>query len=200
VSLLGNSPATLALAALFLPSALAAATGQVASNASLENELRNAEQRVWIAHQEWLVAGTGPGVNRSLDAMDREQGEAQREQLQESARRTLDAAKTIVGELRSRLAGNEASIGAASMLDHRVEARPGNATLSWRPVPGAATYTVEVNVIGRGTDGAWSLARYVTNLDAPQCTFEIGSGPTRWRVWAVEADGLGGPISEWSEL
>ena len=91
-------------------------------------------------------------------------------------------------------------IGAVSVLDQRVSDLPGDVTIRWQPIRGAVTYTVEINVVGRGTDGAWSLWNYVVNLEAPEYTFEIGSGPSRWRVWAVDATDRGGPISEWSEL
>ena len=177
----------------------------IAAEVSLESELRDAEHRVWIAHQQWLVALTGPGVNRVNRGLNpspprHRHPEQSREQLKESAWRTLDAAKTIVDGLQARLSGSEAPIGAVSELDQRVDDLPGNVTIRWQPIPGAVTYTVEINVVGRGTDGAWSLWSYVVNLEAPEYTFEIGSGPSRWRVWAVDATDLGGPVSEWSEL
>ncbi len=64
---------------------------------------------------------------------------------------------------------------------------PRTLTLRWATVPGASSYTVEVE--------NWLL---VPDLKQTSYTFDfVGAQPGRWRVWAVDTAGRGSPKSEW---
>lgn len=75
-------------------------------------------------------------------------------------------------------------------------------TLLWQPVPGAASYTAEVDCYTNSwmTDQGKTYI-VATGLAAPTYIFNfIGAQPGRWRVWAVGADGTEGPKSPWWEF
>lgn len=76
-------------------------------------------------------------------------------------------------------------------------------TVTWKPVPGADHYAVEVDCYGCHTSGKWStevgqkwlVKDGITNN---QYTFAfVGAQPGRWRVWAVDAAGISGNKSSW---
>jgi len=83
---------------------------------------------------------------------------------------------------------------------------PRTTRLQWSPVPGAATYTVEIDAYDVGS-GRWfsDLAGkpwgLVPNIKETSYTFDfVGAQPGRWRVWAVDANGQEGPQSGWWEF
>ncbi len=73
-------------------------------------------------------------------------------------------------------------------------------TLRWASLPGAVSYTVEVQYIepcGHANCRArlWKLARNITRT---YYTFTfVGAQPGRWRVWGVDSRGRPGPKSPW---
>ena len=74
-----------------------------------------------------------------------------------------------------------------SVLTHH----PRDTTLTWRPVPGAAYYSVEVECLGCATVGVWS-PQASTTTDATSHSFTWpGDNDGRWRVTAIAADGYG---------
>lgn len=86
--------------------------------------------------------------------------------------------------------------------------------LSWKKVTGASTYTVEVDCFGCGEPRTWfSLAGtpchirpglglrspiYSSNINKK--LREAGGHAMRWRVWAVDGNGLDGAKSQWCQL
>jgi TIR domain/PASTA domain len=90
-------------------------------------------------------------------------------------------------------------------------ARPSNKFIGfgWKPVPGATSYTVEVDCLGCAGRG-WFSARGTpwhvrTNLGlrSPIYSSDLGSAPgsaLRWRVWAVDRGGERGEMSNWCQL
>jgi len=83
---------------------------------------------------------------------------------------------------------------------------PRTTVLSWRPVPDAVFYSVEVDCFHCCEVGKWC-----TELDQPRITDShirtttytfswVGANLGRWRVWAVAADGKAGPKSPWQEF
>ena len=83
---------------------------------------------------------------------------------------------------------------------------PRKTTLRWGSVPGAATYSVEINWCQ--AEEAWILQNadwcregtqtmeIVKNLAVTSYTFEfVGANPGQWRVWAVDGSGAEGPKS-----
>jgi hypothetical protein len=83
---------------------------------------------------------------------------------------------------------------------------PRTTRLQWSAVPGAATYTVEIDAYDPGS-GRWfsDLAGkpwdLVPNIKETSYTFDfVGAQPGRWRVWAVDANGQEGPQSGWWEF
>jgi hypothetical protein len=84
-----------------------------------------------------------------------------------------------------------------------------NLVFGWNTVPGAASYTVEVDCLG--CDGtSWSSARGTpwhvrANLGrrSPIYSSDLGNAPglgLRWRVWAVDEAGVQGEMSDWCYL
>jgi hypothetical protein len=80
---------------------------------------------------------------------------------------------------------------------------PRTTTLSWEPVPGAASYTVEVDCYGCCQNSRWCTDAgrtwdVVPGVTDTSYTFDfVGAQPGRWRVWAVDASGNEGPKSDW---
>lgn len=76
---------------------------------------------------------------------------------------------------------------------------PRQTKLMWYPVQGAESYTVEVDYY----DTDWVTNRGQTYILAPnihQTSFFfnfIGAQPGRWRVWAVDSQGVAGQKSPW---
>jgi len=80
---------------------------------------------------------------------------------------------------------------------------PRRTTLRWRAVPGAVSYTVEIdcyhccqsNKWCREVGRAWKV---IPNIQGTSYTFQfVGAQPGRWRVWAVDALGRPGIKSPW---
>lgn len=90
-------------------------------------------------------------------------------------------------------------------------APPRMLTVEWSAVPGAATYTVEVDVCEweqpdggecrKGTSplALWRQQPPPTGIEATKYEFLFpGTQPGRWRVWAVDAEGRPGDKSPWT--
>ena len=79
----------------------------------------------------------------------------------------------------------------------------------WKPVTGAASYTVEVDCLGCDGQG-WSSARGTPwhvqrglGLRSPiysASLSRITGAALRWRVWAVDSAGAGGEMSRWCQM
>lgn len=83
---------------------------------------------------------------------------------------------------------------------------PRTTVVSWRAVPGAATYTVEVDCLHCCQSGRWCTDVGKTYIVAPglhgtsyEFTF-AGAQPGRWRVSAADAAGSRGRPSPWREF
>ena len=80
---------------------------------------------------------------------------------------------------------------------------PRTTTLVWGPVPGAASYTVEIDCMHCCESGRWCSEvgnswKVVTGLAETTYRFDfVGAQPGRWRVWAVGSNGEAGPKSGW---
>ena len=83
---------------------------------------------------------------------------------------------------------------------------PRKTTLQWKAVPGAASYTVEVDCFQCCQTGAWctdvgQTFKIVPGLTATYYTFDfVGAQPGRWRVWAVGSNGQESAKSGWWEF
>jgi len=83
---------------------------------------------------------------------------------------------------------------------------PRTTTLTWRPVPGAATYGVEIDCMGCCESGRWCADtgqqwKVETGITSTRYVFDfVGAQPGRWRVWGVTADGQAGNRSGWWEF
>jgi hypothetical protein len=83
---------------------------------------------------------------------------------------------------------------------------PRTTKLDWNPVPGAASYTVEIDCFQCCQAGKWCTDvgkeyKLAPNVHATDYTFDfVGAQPGRWRVWAVGGDGHQGPKSPWREF
>ena len=70
---------------------------------------------------------------------------------------------------------------------------PRSTTLTWEAVPGASAYVVEVEYDG----GGWTPLTSEM-LTSTSFTFDfVGMQPGRWRVWALDGDGVEGDKSPW---
>ena len=80
---------------------------------------------------------------------------------------------------------------------------PRRTTLSWSPVQGAATYTVEIDCYGCCRANRWCTDigrthKMVKSIRSTTYTFNfVGAQPGRWRVWAVDQNGNPGGKSAW---
>ncbi len=80
---------------------------------------------------------------------------------------------------------------------------PRTTTLRWNPVPGAYSYTVELDCYHCCKAGQWCTdvgETYYLQPGVRTTTFEfsyVGAQPGRWRVWAVDADSHEGQKSSW---
>ena len=83
-------------------------------------------------------------------------------------------------------------------------------TLSWTPVTGASTYTIEVDCENCGhhlfpwvsqSGTPWQLTSGLQNpaysIDVGATVKREGGKAIRWRVWAVDRDGTEGTKSDW---
>jgi len=80
---------------------------------------------------------------------------------------------------------------------------PRTTTLEWSPVPGAVSYTVEVDCYHCCQDNKWctDIGRtwmVIPDVTTTNYTFDfVGAQPGRWRVWAVNANGQASLKSQW---
>jgi hypothetical protein len=81
---------------------------------------------------------------------------------------------------------------------------PRTTSLSWTPVPRAASYTVEIDCFQCCQVNQWCTDvgktwQLVPGITATTFTFDfVGAQPVRWRVWAVGPRGRSGRKSNWS--
>ncbi len=86
-----------------------------------------------------------------------------------------------------------------SVFDHF----PRTTTLTWSPVDGAASYTVEVDCLDCCQVGWWCAEfdqpwLVGTDLTSTEFTFDfVGAQPGRWRVWATYENGRESAKSDW---
>jgi hypothetical protein len=82
---------------------------------------------------------------------------------------------------------------------------PRKTTLRWAPVPGALSYTLEIDCYQCCSTGKWcsdvqGQGRLET-VRTTSFTFDfVGAQPGRWRVWAIGENGEAGPKSDWREF
>jgi eukaryotic-like serine/threonine-protein kinase len=80
---------------------------------------------------------------------------------------------------------------------------PRTTTLKWKPVSGAASYTVEIDCYHCCQANKWCTDvgktwQIFPGITTTSYTFDfVGAQPGRWRVWAVDEDGKAGPKSGW---
>jgi WD40 repeat protein len=77
---------------------------------------------------------------------------------------------------------------------------PRTATLRWAAVPGAQTYTVQVEFNGSRDvqSSSWRIWELTPHLTTTAYTFDfIGAQPGRWRIWVVDAAGRASLKSDW---
>jgi len=85
----------------------------------------------------------------------------------------------------------------------RFSHHPRETRLQWRPVEGAASYTVEVDCYQCCRSNAWCTDigesyRVQPALRSTSYNFNFaGAQPGRWRVWAVDNNGRAGTKSRW---
>ena len=83
---------------------------------------------------------------------------------------------------------------------------PRTTTLTWRPVPAAASYGVEIDCYNCCEAGRWCADlgkqwKMETGITSTRYVFDfVGAQPGRWRVWAVGANGQAGNRSGWWEF
>jgi len=83
---------------------------------------------------------------------------------------------------------------------------PRTTTLRWTAVPGAASYTVEIDCFHCCGFNRWCTDigqtwKVMPNIHGTSYTFNfVGAQPGRWRVWAVDAHGNEGPRTPWWEF
>ena len=80
---------------------------------------------------------------------------------------------------------------------------PHRTTLRWRPVDQAKTYTVEVDYKAGDTWLSDAGRTYILKpgLTSTSFTFAfIGAQPGRWRVWAVNEQGIASRKSDWQQF
>jgi eukaryotic-like serine/threonine-protein kinase len=83
---------------------------------------------------------------------------------------------------------------------------PRTTTLTWSPVAGAASYTVELDCFQCCAANKWCTAvgrswQTVTGITGTTYVFNwVGAQPGRWKVWAVGRKGRKGRKSPWSKF
>ncbi len=74
---------------------------------------------------------------------------------------------------------------------------PRKTTLAWEPVRGASTYGVEIEI----KSGNWRPWIDRAGLTTTSYSFSfVGAQPGRWRVWAIDGNGVAGAKSAWREF
>lgn len=80
---------------------------------------------------------------------------------------------------------------------------PRTNTFAWKPVPGAKSYTIQIDCMHCCDAGKWCFDlgkkwKVKTNLQTTSYTDTfVGAQPGRWRVWAVGPGGVKGKMSPW---
>lgn len=83
---------------------------------------------------------------------------------------------------------------------------PRKTTLKWDAVPGAKSYTVEIDCFHCCTSNTWCTDvgrtwKVTRDIKRTNYMFNfVGAQPGRWRVWAVGKDGQESPKTEWWEF
>ncbi len=82
---------------------------------------------------------------------------------------------------------------------------PRTTTLEWTSVPGAASYRVEIDCMLCCSMTQWctdvGTTWQVETVYGTSFTWDwVGAQPGRWRVWAVDGNGVEGPKSGWWEF
>lgn len=126
-------------------------------------------------------------------------------------RNTLDGSLTLILVLAATACSGRESLGAPTPVSPAAgtvfDVFPRRTQLVWTRVPGAVTYTVEVDPYC--TDrarwcsevGATQLVYTAAGIPDTTHTFDhVGAQPGRWRVWAVDRAGSAGPKTEWSRF
>ncbi len=81
---------------------------------------------------------------------------------------------------------------------------PRETRLEWSAVPGAESYTVEIDIFDRNqwasdfSGKTYHIVPWLTTTSLT--TYFVGAQPGRWRVWAVGPDGRESPKSDWWEF
>ncbi|OPX79471.1 MAG: hypothetical protein A4E45_00627 [Methanosaeta sp. PtaB.Bin039] len=133
------------------------------------------------------------------------------------SRATLKPPSTgVIGTIDPKKIGNIIGTVAAMTLPAPVQVSPVSGsvsdkyprttTLRWKPVEGAASYTVEIDCYHCCQSGAWCTDvgdtwSVVPDITDTSYTFDfVGAQPGRWRVWAVSSSGAEGTKSGWWEF
>jgi hypothetical protein len=83
---------------------------------------------------------------------------------------------------------------------------PRTTELVWDVVPGASSYTLEIDCFQCCKAGRWCTEvganwKFVPGLSTTTYSFDwVGAQPGRWRVWAIDDSGRPGQKSNWSEF
>jgi hypothetical protein len=83
---------------------------------------------------------------------------------------------------------------------------PRTTRLSWDPVPGATSYTVQVDCFHCCEIGKWCSEVGKPKIEAAGLrgtTYSfvwVGANLGRWRVWAVAPDGVASKASPWEDF
>lgn len=152
-------------------------------------------------HELWA----GPPGGDERDAIYIGSGETTEMRLQ--LRRRQEYAGKPINELEKQL-GVHLPAPVQVSPDHRAVLRvlPRSTTLEWRPVPGAASYTVEVDFCDGRSRSLECFDPSALHRDHPPMTgitstrYEftfIGAQPGRWRVFAIDGQGRAGFKSRW---
>lgn len=108
----------------------------------------------------------------------------------------------IVAGLRTRFPGHDGSIDRVDDVPYI----PRTTVARWDAVPGAASYTVEIDCFHCCGPDQWctevgSKWKIVPDLKETTYSFDwVGAQPGRWRVHAVDAGGRKGPKSGWTDF
>jgi len=120
----------------------------------------------------------------------------------ETVTQTLTETREVVTTVRSAEA-LVAPLPLSPASDSVFNTYPRTTTLQWGSVPGAASYSVEIDCHDCCVAGQWCTDvgkqwDIVRNVYATSYTFNwVGANQGRWRVWAVGSSGQEGPKSDW---
>lgn len=92
----------------------------------------------------------------------------------------------------------------AVVLNPKTRYVPRTTVAEWNAIPGAASYTIEVDCYLCCAEGKWcadvgSKWKIEPDVKTTLYSFDwVGAQPGRWRVWAVDAKGHAGARSHWA--